>query len=133
MIKKIQSFVKKYWWLAAIWYGMKFTLLIFTILWLTSCENTYKANKNYKYTFSGATHKDNIGRKVYGSHHFILDEPIQNMASFKECYVNYLEWSGLDKDGLYKKAYYQDNKNIVIELFDETWGNVTTEDTDLCN
>jgi len=133
MIKKIQSFVKKYWWLAVIWYGMKFTLLIFTILWLTSCENTYKANKNYKYTFSGTTHKDNIGRKVYAFIFYILDEPIQNMSAFKECYVNYLEWSGLDKDGLYKKAYYQDNKNIVIYLFDETWGNVTTEDTDLCN
>lgn len=133
MIKKIQSFIKKYWWLAVIWYGMKFTVLIFTILWLTSCDNTYKANKNYIYTFQGSTHKDNLGRKVYGGHHFILDEPIQDMASFKECYVKYLEWSGLDKDGEYKKAYYRDDKNIYIYLFDETWGSITVESVDLCN
>ena len=116
MIKKIQSFVKKYWWLAAIWYGMKFTLLIFTILWLTSCENTYKPNKNYRYTFSGMSHRDNLGRKIYGSHYFILDEKIKDMESFKECYVNYLEWSGLDEKGLYKKNFYEDRKNVLIFL-----------------
>jgi len=109
------------------------TLLVLSLILLSSCENSYKPNKNYKYTFSGSVHKDNIGRKIFGSHHFILDEQIKDMASFKECYVNYLEWSGLDKDGLYKKAYYQDNKNIVIYLFDETWGNVTLQDADLCN
>ena len=117
MIKKIQSFVKKYWWLAAIWYGMKFTLLIFTILWLTSCENTYKANKNYIYTFQGTTHKDNLGRKVYGGHHFITDEKIQDMESFKECYVNFLDW--YMGDNVPKKVYYQDHKNVTI-TFDGT-------------
>ncbi len=133
MIKKIQLIIKKYWWLAAIWYGMKFTLLILTILFLTSCENTYKANKNYLYTFSCVIEKDDYGRKVYGAHHFLLDEQIKDMSSFEECYVNYLEWSGLDKDGMYKKSYYADRKNVDIYLVDEVWGSVTVESADLCN
>jgi hypothetical protein len=131
MINKIKQFIEDNWMLlTGIWIVLAFIL---SSILLSSCENSYKPNKNYKYTFSGAAHKDNLGRKVYGSHHFILDEPIQDMASFKECYVKYLEWSGLDKDGLYKKAYYQDDKNIIIKLFDETWGNVTIQNADLCN
>jgi len=133
MINKIKHLFKKYWWLPLIWYGMKFTLLILTILFVTSCENTYKPNKNYRYTFSGLSHKDNIGRKVYGSHHFILDEKIKDMASFKECYVNYLEWSGLDKNGNYKKNFYADRKNVYFTFEGEVWGNVTVQDVDLCN
>ena len=133
MINKIKHLFKKYWWLAIIWYGMKFTLLILTILFVTSCENTYKPNKNYRYTFSGLSHKDNIGRKVYGSHYFILDERIKDVESFKECYVNYLEWSGLDKEGIYKKNFYADRKNVYFTFEGEVWGNVTVHDADLCN
>jgi len=133
LLSKIKSLVKKYWWIAAIWYTIKIVTYITIILWLTSCENTYKPNKNYRYTFSGMSHKDNIGRKIYGSHHFILDEKIKDMESFKECYVNYLQWSGLDKDGNYKKNFYEDRKNVYFTLEDEVWGRVTVSDADLCN
>jgi len=133
LLSKIKSLVKKYWWIAAIWYTIKIVTYITIILWLTSCENTYKPNKNYRYTFSGMSHKDNIGRKIYGSHHFILDEKIKDMESFKECYVNYLQWSGLDKDGNYKKNFYDDRKNVYFTLEDEVWGRVTVTDADLCN
>jgi hypothetical protein len=133
LLSKIKSLVKKYWWIAAIWYTIKIVTYITIILWLTSCENTYKPNKNYRYTFSGMSHKDNIGRKIYGSHHFILDEKIKDMESFKECYVNYLQWSGLDKDGNYKKNFYDDRKNVYFTLEDEVWGRVTVSDADLCN
>ena len=133
LLSKIKSLVKKYWWIAAIWYTIKIVTYITIILWLTSCENTYKPNKNYRYTFSGMYHKDNIGRKIYGSHHFILDEKIKDMESFKECYVNYLQWSGLDKDGNYKKNFYDDRKNVYFTLEDEVWGRVTVSDADLCN
>ena len=126
MIKKIKTFLEKNWIITTILY-----LLI--ILLITSCENTYKPNKNYRYTFSGMSHKDNIGRKIYGSHHFILDEKIKDMESFKECYVNYLQWSGLDKDGNYKKNFYDDRKNVYFTLEDEVWGRVTVSDADLCN
>jgi hypothetical protein len=93
MIKefKLISF-KKYWDC-----DIKFVLYHLIVLLLTSCENTYKANKNYLYTFSCVIEKDDYGRKVYGAHHFLLDEQIKDMSSFEECYVNYLEWSGLDK------------------------------------
>ena len=133
LLSKIKPLVKKYWWIAAIWYTIKIVTYITIILWLTSCENTYKPNKNYRYTFSGMSHKDNIGRKIYGSHHFILDEKIKDMESFKECYVNYLQWSGLDKDGNYKKNFYDDRKNVYFTLEDEVWGRVTVSDADLCN
>lgn len=115
------------------WELIKFILFISFVFLVTACENTYKANKNYVYTFSCVTHKDDYGRKIYGAHHFVLDEQIKDMESFKECYVNYLQWSGLDEFGMYKKAYYQDRKNVEITLKDETWGNITVTDADLCN
>jgi len=115
------------------WDLIKFVLYISFVLLLTACENTYKPNKNYKYTFSCVTNKDDYGRKEYGAHHFILDEQIKDMSSFEECYVNYLQWSGLDKDGMYKKSYYADRKNVDIYLVDEVWGSVTVESADLCN
>ena len=111
---------------------MRYLILILT-LGLFSCENTYKPNTNYRYTFRGVAYQDNIGRDIYGSHHFILDEQIKDMNSFKECYVIYLEWSGLDKEGVYKKNFYQDRKKLKIELMDEVWGRVTVSDADLCN
>jgi hypothetical protein len=115
------------------WDLIKFILFISFVLLVTACENTYKPNKNYVYTFSCVIEKDDYGRKVYGAHHFVLDEQIKDMSSFEECYVNYLQWSGLDKDGMYKKSYYADRKNVNIYLVDEVWGNVTLESADLCN
>ena len=112
---------------------MRYLVYLITALTLLSCENTYKPNKNYRYRFSGMSHNDNIGRKIYGSHYFTLDEPIKDMASFKECYVNYLEWSGLDKEGIYKKNFYADSKNVYFRLDKEIWGQVTVTDADLCN
>ena len=85
------------------------------------------------YMFQGSTHVDNIGRRVYGGHYFTLDNQINDLKAFKECYVNYLEWSGIDENGEYKKAYYRDKKNIKINLVEERWGNVTINDVDLCN
>lgn len=126
MIRKIKTFLERYWVIATVLY-------VLIMLLIASCENTYKPNTNYRYTFSGVSHKDNIGRKVYGSHYFTLDEPIKDMESFKECYVNYLDWSGLDKEGLYKKNFYQDRKNVKIYLTKEVWGRVTVTDADLCN
>jgi len=112
---------------------MKYLIYLIIVITLVSCENTYKPNKNYRYKFSGMSHTDNIGRKIYGSHFFTLDEPIKDMASFKECYVNYLEWSGLDKEGIYKKNFYADRKNVYFTLEDEVWGRITVTDADLCN
>ena len=115
------------------WDLIKFILFISFVLLVTACENTYKPNKNYVYTFSCVIEKDDYGRKVYGAHHFVLDEQIKDMLSFKECYVNYLQWSGLDEFGMYKKSYYADRKNVEIYLIDEVWGSVTVESADLCN
>lgn len=111
----------------------KLVALLLVLLTLNSCENERHLDKNYVYTFSGVIDKDDYGRNIWGAHHFILDEKIKNMASFKECYVIYLEWSGLDKDGMYKKSYYLDDKNIKIELQDEVWGTTTVKNADLCN
>jgi len=126
----IKKYIKKY---PNLWETIKFIIFIAIVFLLVGCENTYKANKNYVYTFSCYVYTDDYGRKQYGAHQFILDEKIKNMSLFKECYVNYLNWSGLDKDGHYKRAFYEDRKNVRIELFDETWGNVTVTDSDLCN
>ena len=126
MIKKIKLFLERNWVLATILYMLM-------LLLLTSCENTYKPNKNYRYTFSGMSHRDNLGRKIYGSHYFILDEKIKDMDVFKECYVNYLQWSGLDEKGVYKMNFYADRKNVYFTLQEEVWGNVTVTDADLCN
>ena len=131
--KRLELLAQRNQWVGTIWEGMRFTLFILFVLWLVSCENTYKANKNYKYTFSCVIEKDDYGRKIYGAHHFILDNQIKDMSSFKECYVNYLEWSGLDRAAMYKKAYYEDRKNVDIYLVDDVWGGVTVNDADLCN
>ena len=86
---------------------MKKWLLIIPILFW-GCERDFNPNTNYKYTFSAKVVKDEWGIETWGSHHFILDEKIKDMNSFKECYVNYLKWSGLDVDGMYNKIYYPD-------------------------
>lgn len=126
LITKIKAFIEKNWII------LTFIYIVIAFL-LSSCENTYKADANYRYTFSGMSHRDNIGRKIYGSHYFILDEQVKDMASFKECYVNYLEWSGLDLEGTYKKNFYEDRKNVEIVLIKKVWGNITVTDADLCN
>lgn len=137
MIRKagesFKTFLSKHPILKEIWDGMSFVVFILIVLWLTSCENKYQPNNNYVYTFSAMTHKDDYGRKQWSAHHFVIDEQIKNLGSFKECYVNYLEWSGLDPSGTYKKVYYADPKNINIYLFDKRWGGTTIDKADLCN
>lgn len=58
---------------------------------------------------------------------------LKDKTAFKECYVNYLQWSGLDEEGLYKKYFYEDRKNAEIVLIKKVCGNVTVTDADLCN
>jgi len=54
------------------------------------------------------------------------------MNSFKECYVNYLKWSGLDVDGLYNRIYYQDPKDVKIEFDGEVFTMWTVSNQDAC-
>jgi hypothetical protein len=100
---------------------------------LVSCEKELNANVNYKYTFSALVVKDQWGVETWGSHHFIVDEKIQDVESFKKCYVAYLKRSGKDIDGQYNKIYYQDSKKVKIVFDNETYLNWTYKDMDNCN
>lgn len=91
----------------------------------TGCEKEYSSGKNYVYTFSALVVKDQWGIETWGAHQFVTDEKIENEESFKECYVNYLKWSGLDHDGMYKKIYYTDHKNVKIKFIGETYQRFT--------
>ena len=74
---------------------------------------------NYKYDFSAVYTVDRLGRAEWGGHQFVVDEPITNINSFKECYVNYLnEQKGI---GRYKQIYYNDSNNIQITFMKETY------------
>ena len=110
---------------------MKKWLLIIPILFW-GCEKDFNPNTNYKYTFSAKVVKDEWGIETWGSHHFILDEKIKDMNSFKECYVNYLKWSGLDVDGLYNRIYYKDPKDVKIEFDGEVFTMWTVSNQDAC-
>jgi hypothetical protein len=103
------------------------------LIMLVSCEKELNANVNYKYTFSALVVKDQWGVETWGSHHFIVDEKIQDVESFKKCYVAYLKRSGKDIDGLYNKIYYQDSKKVKIVFDNETYLNWTYKDMDNCN
>lgn len=105
------------------------TLLILT---LTGCEKEYSQGKNHAYTFSGLVVKDQWGVETWGSHHFVTDVEIENTESFKECYVNYLKWSGLDKDGMYNQAYYANPKNIKITYIGTTYQRYTVKAVNNC-
>ena len=95
---------------------MKRIVLLLMVV-LMGCDREYSQGDNYQYTFMALYDVDQWGIKSYGGHQFITDEPIQDMESFKECYVNFLDWyMGND---IPKKVYYQDHKNVTI-TFDGT-------------
>jgi hypothetical protein len=108
-------------------------LLGIGIVLLVSCEKELNANVNYKYTFSAMVSEDQYGIKTWGSHHFIVDEKIQDIESFKKCYVAYLKWSGKDIDGMYNTIYYEDNKNVKIVFKNETFMGCTYKSMNNCN
>ena len=96
----------------------KFIFLLLPFLF--SCEKDFHPDVNYVYTFSALVHKDEWGLETWGAHQFIVDNKIENLTKFKECYVNYLKWSGLDEDGMYKKIYYADPKHVKVEFLKES-------------
>ena len=106
-----------------------FTLFLFLF---TSCDKEYSNGKNYVYTFSALVYKDEWGIETWGAHQFIIDEKIENVESFKECYVNYLKWSGLDFDGMYNRIYYTDHKNVKIRFERETFQKLTVPEINNC-
>ena len=97
------------------------------------CERTVKLDWNYRYQFSGVVGYDRLDRPIIGSHWFILDKRIADPNGFRECYVNYLDWSGLDPKGDYKKYFYMDRKMVKIEFKERVWGRRTVDDADICN
>jgi len=99
---------------------------------LVGCEKEYSKGNNYVYTFSGLVVKDQWGIETWGAHQFVTDELIEDVESFKECYVNYLYWSGLDEDGMYKKIYYQDSKKIKIQYVGKTYARYTNKNVNNC-
>ena len=107
-------------------------LLGVLLIVLVGCEKEYSQGKNYAYTFSALVVKDQWGVETWGSHHFVTDEPIENTDEFKECYENYLNWSGLDKDGLYKKIYYSKPKNVKIDYIGTTYQRITVKSINNC-
>ena len=113
-------------------YSMKRLLILFGILSLTACEKEYSGGQNYVYTFAAKTYVDQWGIETWGGHNFIIDEKIQDVDKFKECYVNYLKWSGLDFDGQYNKIYYADPKNVSIKYMGTTPNRFTVKSIDNC-
>lgn len=109
--------------------GVIFGIILFITV---GCEKEYSTGKNYAYTFSALVVKDQWGIETWGAHHFVTDEKIGNEESFKECYVNYLKWSGLDHDGMYKKIYYTDSKNVKIKFIGETYQRFTVPAVNGC-
>lgn len=107
-------------------------LLILLSLVLISCEKDYAPGPNYMYDFSALVVKDQWGVETWGGHQFILDEKIEDVEAFKECYVNYLKWSGLDHDGMYKKIYYADRKNVKIKYVGKSFIKFTVKAQDAC-
>jgi len=107
-------------------------IVIGAMMLLSSCEKDYGSGQNHIYMFSAKTHVDQWGIETWGGHNFIMDDKVQNMETFKECYVNYLNWSGLDIDGHYKKIYYTDHKNVNIKYMGTTPHRFTVKAIDNC-
>ena len=95
--------------------------LILLLLVFASCEREYDAYPNYVYTFSYLNNVDEWGIETWGAHQFVTKTKITNIESFKECYVNYLCWSGLDDGCEVKKVYYADNKHVKIQYMRESF------------
>lgn len=107
-------------------------ILLLSLFLFTSCEKEYSGGENYIYMFSAKTYVDQWGIETWGGHNFIMDEKITDPESFKECYVNYLKWSGLDIDGQYNKIYYADPKNVEIRYMGKTFQRFTVKSINNC-
>ena len=110
---------------------MKKFLVLFALL-LLGCEEEYSSTPNYAYTFSYLANKDEWGVETWGAHHFVTNEKIQDIESFKECYVKYLCWNGLDQDCIIKKIYYSDSKKVKIEYLGKSPAIRTVIDINNC-
>jgi hypothetical protein len=93
---------------------MKKFLSLLPLLLLFSCEKEISPSPNHAYTLSYLNTRDEWGIETWGSHHFVTDKPIQDFEAFKECYVNYLCWKGLDEGCSIKVIYYTDRKHVQI-------------------
>ena len=111
---------------------MKKLLIFLPLLFLFSCEREFSATPNYAYTLSYLNTKDEWGIETWGAHHFVTNEPIQDFESFKECYVKYLCWNGLDEGCLIKKIYYTDRKNVKLEYLGKSPAIKTVIDINNC-
>jgi hypothetical protein len=108
----------------------KFFILILLLLW--GCEGEY-SRTNYKYSFQAKIQTDEWGIQTWGGHLFTTNEKIEDIQSFKKCYVGYLKWSGKDVDGLYNRLYWEDTKNIKIVYDGTTSIPFTNVDINNCN
>ena len=111
---------------------MKKILTGIVLLLLMGCEKEYNAYPNHTYTFSYLANKDQWGVETWGSHHFVTNEKIQDIEAFKECYVKYLCWNGLDKDCIVKKVYYSDRKKVKIQYLGKSPAVRTVIDINNC-
>ena len=124
---------KWFWIMAGSFWGISLLAIgFFLILINTSCERQYDSYPNYVYTFSCVIDKDEHGIETWGAHHFVVGEKIDDIESFKECYVNYLCWSGLDHDCHYKQIYYSDTKKVRIEYVSKSTGVRILDKIDNC-
>jgi hypothetical protein len=108
---------------------MRYLVLILAFITL-GCERDLNIDTNYQYMFQALYEEDQWGIEHWGGHLFVMDEPIKDMASFKECYVKYLDWGMGDK--IPKKIYYEDDKHIKIEFVRETKYNWTVPEVNDC-
>ena len=124
---------KWFWIMTGSFWGISLLAIgFFLILINTSCERQYDAYPNHLYTFSCMTEKDQYGIETWSAHHFVVAEKISNIESFKECYVNYLCWDGLDYDCHYKQIYYSDTKKVKIEYMGKSFQMTTLDKIDNC-
>jgi len=107
-------------------------LLGIGLMMLIGCDKEYSKGPNYVYDFSALVYKDQWGIETWGGHQFVIDEQIDDVESFKKCYVAYLKWSGLDFDGMYSKIYYTDNKNVKIKYIGKSYTKFTIKAVDAC-
>ena len=107
--------------------------LILLLLLFVSCEREYDAYPNYVYTFSYLNNKDQWGIETWGAHQFVTKDKITDTESFKECYVKYLCWSGLDDGCEIKKIYYKDHKHVKIEYVGKAPALSVSIDINNCN
>jgi len=108
---------------------MRYLVLLLAFITL-GCERDYNPDTNYQYMFQAMYEKDQWGIEHWGGHLFIMDEPIKDITTFKECYVKYLDW-GMNNP-IPKKIYYEDDKHIKIEFIKTTQYNWTVPEVNDC-